>query len=289
MDTEIIVDRHIQVKAGECFMIPNKSFFRAFSVLLIIVLILLSAPLQAARAVGLVRYANPTATGTGDCSSWANACTAQTALTGAISGQEIWATAGTYKPTILGTDRNATFLLKASVALYGGFAGTETARTQRNPAANLTILSGDIDDDDSQTPIITNLTTVTGNTTNSYHVVTGATGATLDGFSITAGYANVGGCPGETCGAGMYNFESNPVVANVTFSGNSAQYGGGGMFNWYSNPTVTNATFSGNFGGLNGGGMENNYSNPTLTNVTFSGNSANPMPVGWPALTALQY
>ena len=77
------------------------------------------------------------------------------------------------------------------MAVYGGFAGTETARDQRNPAANVTILSGDIDNNDSQTPIITDLTTVTGNTTNSYHVVTGgATGATLDGFTITAGNAN---------------------------------------------------------------------------------------------------
>ena len=122
--------------------------------------------------------------------SWANACTLQTALTSAVSGDEIWVAAGTYKPTT-GTDRSATFQLKNGVAIYGGFAGTETARDQRNPVANLTILSGDIDNNDSQTPIITDLTTVTGNTTNSYHVVTGATGATLDGFTITAGNANV--------------------------------------------------------------------------------------------------
>ncbi len=76
------------------------------------------------------------------------------------------------------------------MAIYGGFAGTETARNQRDPATNLTVLSGDIDNNDSQTPIITDLTTVTGNTTNSYHVVIGATGATLDGFTITAGNAN---------------------------------------------------------------------------------------------------
>ena len=66
-----------------------------------------------------------------------------------------------------------------------------TARGQRNPATNVTILSGDIDNNDSQTPIITDLATVTGNTTNSYHVVKGAhTNATLDGFTITAGNAN---------------------------------------------------------------------------------------------------
>ncbi len=47
----------------------------------------------------VVLYAKPAASGTGDCSSWANACTLQTALTGAASGDEIWAATGTHKPT----------------------------------------------------------------------------------------------------------------------------------------------------------------------------------------------
>ncbi len=166
-------------------MFAKESVSRRFSVMLVIVLVLAVTPLQVAHAAGM-RYAKPAASGTGDCLSWINACTLQTALTGAASGDEIWVAAGTYKPTA-GTDRTVTFQLKNGVALYGGFAGTETARTQRNPAVNVTILSGDIDNNDSQTPIITDLTTVTGNTTNSWHVVTGATGATLDGFTITAG------------------------------------------------------------------------------------------------------
>jgi len=253
-------------------MLAKKSISRTFSVLLIIALMLAVAPHQTVQAAG-VRYVKQAASGTGDCTSWANACILQTALTGAISGDEIWAMAGTYKPTT-GTDRSATFQLIDGVTLYGGFAGTETARDERDPAANLTILSGDIDNNDSQTPIITDLTTVTNNSTNSYHVVTGATGATLDGFTITAGYASGGTCPGTNCGAGMFNLSSSPTLINLTFSGNSAEYGGGGMLNYSSNPSVTNATFSGNFGGLNGGGMENNFSNPTVTNVTFSDNTA---------------
>jgi hypothetical protein len=221
----------------------------------------------------------------GTCDSWTNACELRYALTSTVSGWDIWVAAGTYKPTA-GTDRGATFQLKSGVALYGGFAGTEVVRTERNAAANVTILSGEIG--------------VAGNSDNSYHVVTGATGAILDGFTITAGNANDGSNPNDR-GGGMYNNNSSPAVMNVTFSGNSAQYGGG-MYNIYpgSSPTLTNVTFSGNsaqYGGgmynfngnsprlsnvtfsgnvaaVEGGGMYNNTSNPTLTNVTFSGNSA---------------
>lgn len=96
----------------------------------------------------------------------------QTALTNAASGDEIWVGAGTYEPTT-GTDRNATFQLKNGVAVYGGFAMTETQRSQRNPAANVTRLSGDL---------LGNDVGFTHNDENSYHVVTGASGATLDGF-----------------------------------------------------------------------------------------------------------
>jgi len=176
----------------------------------------------------------------------------QAALTGSAFGDEIWAAAGTYKPTA-GTDRTATFQLIEGVAVYGGFAGVETARDQRNPATNVTILSGDIG--------------AAGNSDNSYHVVTGVTGATLDGFTITAGTA-------DAHGGGMYNYSSSPTLTNVTFSGNSSANEGGGMYNYSSSPTLTNVTFSGNTAD-NGGGMENyNKSSPQIRNTIFWGNTA---------------
>ena len=239
-------------------MFAKKSISRFFSILSVIVFILAVTPLQAAHAAG-IRYVMLGSTGS--CSSWADACTLQTALTGATSGDEIWVAAGTYKPTTSPFDRTATFQLISGVALYGGFAGAETARTQRNPATHVTILSGDTNGDDVGR---------NNNYENVYHVVTGATGATLDGFTITAG--NADGSPSDS-GGGMYNLSSNPALANVTFSGNLANYGGG-LFNSSSNPTLTNVTFSGN-GAYSGGGMDNTSgSSPILTNVTFSGNSA---------------
>ena len=240
-------------------------------------------------AAGIL-YATPDATGAGDCSNWTNACTLQTAITTAVSGDEIWVAAGTHNPTT-GTDRWATFHLKDGVTVYGGFAGMETARNERNPATNVTTLSGDLNGDDVG---------FTNNSENVYNVVIGANNATLDGFTITAGNADIGNGGGMVnngrsptlinliftgnhalLGAGMMNKNnSNPELTNVTFSGNIAEDGGGGMDNNnQSSPTLTNVTFTSNTvnetNGGGGGGMENqNNSNPTLTNVTFSGNSS---------------
>lgn len=107
----------------------------------------LTAP-RIVRANPGVRYAAPRASGSGDCSSWGNACTLQTALTGAVSGDEIWVKAGVHYP---GTNRTDTSQLKNGVAVYGGFAGTETSRNQCNPRVNQTILSSDIDQNDINT------------------------------------------------------------------------------------------------------------------------------------------
>jgi hypothetical protein len=90
-----------------------------------------------ARAEGIL-YVKTAASEAGNCSSWANACTLQTALTDSGRGDEIWVALGTHKPTTLGADRGATFQLKGGVAVYGGFKGTETARDQRKPAVSTT-------------------------------------------------------------------------------------------------------------------------------------------------------
>ncbi len=227
----------------------------SFSLMLMAALLLALIPNGVAHgAGGGIRYAKPSATGTGDCFSWANACTLQTALTGAISGNEIWVAAGTHKPTAAFL-RTATFQLKNGVAVYGGFSGTETARSERNPVTNLTTLSG-------------LLSVITG---NSYHVVTGATGATLDGFTIRAG--NADGDSPHNNGGGMTNTNSNPTLANIIFSGNSAKYGGG-MYNISSSPTLTNVTFTSNTAQYGGGMYNSSGSSPILTNVTFSSNTA---------------
>lgn len=230
-------------------------------------------PLNRARAAGPL-YAAPTAQNSGSCNSWADACTLQTALNTAASGDEIWVKAGVYYPGALQTD---TFTLKNGVAIYGGFAGGESTIDQRDWRANLTILSGDIDGNDTNTDgnfIAETAADIQGN--NAYHVVTGGgvnSSAVLDGFVVTAGQAGGDSTSDYDSGGGMYNASGSPTLENIAFSGNYAD-NGGGMYNDTSNPSLTHITFSGN-SGLDGGGMYNyNTSSPALSGVVFSGNSA---------------
>jgi len=212
----------------------------------------------------------------GDGGSWATAFPdLQNALTAArVCGSvtEIWVAAGVYTPGASTTD---TFQLLNDVAIYGGFAATETLRTQRDWVANPTVLSGDIGGDDSTDAngVVTTTADISG--ANSYHVVTGsgvAATAQLDGFTITAGYAN--GFSPDSIGGGMYTSGGSPTLTNLTFSGNLAQDEGGGMGNLsLSNPTIANVTFTGN-SAASGGGMYNLSSSATMTNTVFVDNAA---------------
>ncbi len=269
--------------------------------------------LGAQAASAATRYAVPSGGATsGACDSWGAACTLQTALGIAASGDEVWVKAGVYKP---GASPGNTFTIPPGVAVYGGFAGAETFRAQRDPAANVTVLSGDIDNNDvvDANGADTDTTKIVGS--NSAVVVTmNATAGSkvvsdtvLDGFTITGAgsFAGLWCFNAESfaeCSPTLSNLTfsgnigrallddavaaasiSSPTLTNVTFSGNSGP-GGSAMFNQaasgtVSSPTLTNVTFSGNHSSSIGGAMFNQAggggtSSPTLTNVTFSGNSA---------------
>ena len=66
---------------------------------------------------------------------------------------------------------------------------------------------------------------------------------------------------------------NNPNLNNVTFNDNSAEWGGG-MGNYQSSPILTNVTFSGNTAVSFGGGMYNLNSNPQVRNSILWGDSA---------------
>ena len=245
-------------------------------------------PVLASPDDDAILYAAPTPSGSGNCSSWPDACSLQTALTNAVGTDQIWVQMGVYKPTTT-TDRTLSFVLKDGVALYGGFNGTETALEQRNWETNITVLSGDIDNNDvtNANGVVTNPANIMGS--NAYHVVSSTgvlSNAILDGFTITGGQANDSAFPNDS-GGGMFNSNSSPMLMNLTLRGNTAHgvssyAGGGGMYNTNSHPTLINTIFQNNsvsealsavYSG--GGGMYNTNSNPTLLSVTFSNNTAN--------------
>lgn len=233
--------------------------------------------------------------GTGDGSAWDKTMALQTAL-GTVSCTEIWLMQGVYKP---GTQRADSFNIPRPLHLYGGFAGNETERNQRAANSRLTVLSGDIDNNDTATDnIVLGTSGIAGG--NSYHVlrINQASNAiaftpantVIDGLTITGGQADGSGW--ESDGAGLLclavgaNRECSPRIANVTFSGNLAANSGGGMYtfakdNGKSSPEITHSTFSGNTAAWYGGGLtvdivilSNATGSPSIAHSTFSGNAA---------------
>ncbi len=228
---------------------------------LLIVLSVFTVPSEAA-----VLRVTQSGAGAKDGSSWGNAM-GESEFVAELkkppaAGTEFWIAAGTYHPTDNLLKRDETFVLKNGVALYGGFAGTETLRSERNWVANKTYLSGDIQNDG----LFSN---------NCYHVVFSEIGtdntAVLDGFIVAYGYAGGDPYPINDEGGGVINYGS-PLVANCTFSGNRARLGGG-MFNQGSGSIITGCTFQQN-GAEDGGGVYNFSGSPSFNECTFLGNQA---------------
>ena len=228
-------------------------------------------------------YVKSDATGSDNGTSWADAYVLlQSALDDATAGDEIWVAAGTYKPTAIAGNgsgnRDRAFVLKANVALYGGFAGTESTLEERQlppfGTPSPTILSGDFDNNGTATD------------GDAYHVVISAgdwdNAGSVDGFTITCGYSldsnnqytNVNDLEiKKYCGAGMCCCYSSPTLTNMTFSDNIACHGGG-IFNENSSSTLTNVSISGNEANESGGGICNVNSSAIITNVSLSNNQA---------------
>ena len=204
-------------------------------------------------------------------------------------------------------DRKATFYITEGIKLYGGYgAGGAGAR---NPGTNVTVLSGDIRQDDVTTGdgVVQQAADIRGD--NSLHVVfvdggneqANVTGETvIDGLTITGGQATVSGDGIGTNGGGLHcrggdeGNECSPKLAGLHFAGNYAVNGGGmyndGTLDGKSNPYLSHVTFSGNvakegaamynagfgydpYGSNEVGEIKRGESSPTVVNAVFTNNT----------------
>lgn len=200
-----------------------------------------------------IRYVKPTATGTGDGSSWDNASgdlqkmIDELAESAPSQTGEVWVAAGTYTPQvqlISGTDYSASFRMRDGISVYGGFEGTETSKLERAKGAmpwnftNETVLCG--------AAYANNLSWNSNRwtlTSDSRHVVwfapmpdEGATSfthvTTLDGVTIKGGYAQGGTGLTEFMtdrGAGVY-MSQNAYLQHCIVTENTATGNGGGVY-----------------------------------------------------------
>lgn len=247
-------------------------------------------------------YVNHAAGGANDGSSWANAYTdLQSALQSgspAPACTEIWVAQGVYKPAAAGSP-DVAFSIRPGQQVYGGFAGTETQRGQADPAAHRTVLSGDIDGDDTgknADGVVLDANSIAGS--NSSHVVLmdGTTGTgpigndtVLDGLAITGGVGRQVPYYGDLHAGGLYcngrgsGSACSPVLSRLWFSGNRAEWGGamfvdggtdGGSNGGSASPVITRSLFSGNRATHGGGAIYLQGSGAMLAQLTLQGNTA---------------
>jgi predicted outer membrane repeat protein len=256
-------------------------------------------------------YVNQNVTGGNkEGASWANAAfeLADALLYAATHAgvTEIWVAEGTYRPrysaegSCMDGVRDNAFVMANGVTIYGGFAGTETAVTQRNWTKYPTVLSGDIG-------------VLNNPSDNAFHVVIFAdvsSSSGLDGVTVTDGNANGSGSisvngktisqskgggvysdgssnasflrrsivSGNTAtdGAGVYLADGATQFYSSLISGNHATGNGGGIYTDAGAASqLLNLTISGN-NAANGGGIYNNGGAPAIKNTIVWGNSGNP-------------
>jgi hypothetical protein len=151
--------------------------------------------------------------------------------------REIWIADGVYRPDRGTLARSATFLLPDRTTLLGGFRGTETAASERDPESNRTVLDGDLLQNDGAS--------FSNYADNSIHIITilnAATGVALDGLTLQHGNSN--GSPYGFYGRGaLYGSFSVMQIINCRFTSNLK---GGAGLDQGCNATFTESVFAEN-------------------------------------------
>ncbi len=252
-----------------------------------------------------IRYV--TAGGTGNGTSWGTASGDLQLMIDELAAldeatfpnRQVWVSAGTYLPTrradatgtITLNDRRNSFVMRAGIKIYGGFAVGQTSIAARDFAVNPSVLSGNI----GNTAI---------DTDNAYHVVIAAndmTGAALDGFTVTKGYAtgtgvnstapsnaitvtvNTRNIPSSRAAGIILYYANNATFSNLKIEDNynsSSDQSSGAIYIFYSGSlSFTNVEFKNNTCASNNGGAIYSFGSTTLgivsatfKNVSFTQN-----------------
>lgn len=216
-------------------------------------------------------FVKSNAIGLNNGTSWEHAYTDLSAAIHATSSGSIWVAAGVYMPTtdkdgqVPGDSRLKTFKFKKGIAIYGGFAGTESSLSERNWNTNRTVLSGDIGE-------------VGNHDDNCRHVVYSAfdgldENTILDGLCVVDGghYSQYGGAGIYVDGAGTF------AIRNCVIENNQSYRDGGGMYVFSADPIIESNVFRHNQA-FSGGGIYLYYSDAIVRNNQFIENKADYYP-----------
>jgi len=161
-----------------------------------------------------------------------------------LGRSEVWVARGVYSEA---TDIE----LAPGIAVYGGFAGSEAERGQRDPLRNVSIIDG----------------AQANGGDGALHVVVGAQDARVDGFTIRGGVGD---------GAGLLAQGIAMQVWNCIFRDNTAaRFGGGILAVSGAEITVIDSVFRDNTADINGGGVSVSNAFATLQGCLFYRNTSN--------------
>jgi hypothetical protein len=208
---------------------------------------ILSTSTSALTATWFVR-SNTAVSGNG--TSWAESfISLSEAVSAATTGDDIWMQAGTYTPA-------STIYVDKAVSVLGGFIGSETEASQRNFAANETVIDGG----------------------GAIRIMSISASATIDGLTLTNGSDTRSGAM-VISGAG-----NTPTIANCKFTYNSSTRsytvssegydGGGAVWVFSATPTFSNCIFAHNTAAAYGGAVNTYSGSASFFNCTFTRNIA---------------
>lgn len=246
-----------------------------------------------------IRYVKPVATGTGDGSSWENASGNLQNMIDELAKNnpqnlpgEVWVAAGTYVPqvqVISGTTYSASFLMRDGISVYGGFAGDESSKQEREVGkmpwnfVNKTILEGSYYEHSKTSWNESNHKWTL--TSDSRHVVffsplpsEGKSGfdksTILNGVTIRGGYAQGGEGVADFMtdrGAGVY-MGINAILEKCIVTENSSTGNGGAVY-MYGGRVMNSLIYNNNADG-DGGAVYVDNAGIVLASM-LTNNSAN--------------